>query len=147
VDVACDLPDQRSRGATRSNAKASLAHLHIPHAVASKIVASINTGVGTTPPHQRSASAVFAAIQGDFAQSTRIVYLAMAGIMATSFLIAVRRMERGIPTEVTEAIEAEAATEPTITKQSPGRSRKPSPDSGTCLTAYASGGAREKPSR
>ena len=98
---------------TRANAKASLAQLHIPHALASKIVASINTGAGTTPPHGRGASIVFAAIQGDFAQATRIVYLAMAGIMAASFLIAVRRMERGIPAEVTEAVEAEAAYDPT----------------------------------
>jgi len=90
---------------TRSNARASLAHLHIPNAVASKIVASINTGAGTAPPHhQRGASIVFSAIQGDFAQATRIVYLAMAGIMAASFLVAVRRMERGIPLEVTEAV-------------------------------------------
>jgi len=94
---------------TRSNAKASLAQLHVPDAVATKIVASINTGAGTTPPRGRGASVVFAAIEGDFAQATRVVCLAMAGIMAASFLLAVRRMERGIPTEVAEAIEAEAA--------------------------------------
>jgi EmrB/QacA subfamily drug resistance transporter len=94
---------------TRSHARASLAQLHIPARAASKIVASINTGAGTTPPHGRGTSAVYAAVQGDFAQATRIVYLAMAGIMVASFLIAVRRMEHGIPAEVTEAIEAEAA--------------------------------------
>jgi len=87
---------------TRSNAKTSLAHLHIPKAAASKIVASINTGAQSAS-HHHAASAVFVAIQGDFAQATRIVYLAMAGIMAASFLIAVRRMERGIPVEVAEA--------------------------------------------
>jgi hypothetical protein len=52
--------------------------------------------------HARVASfpprvAAWSAIQGDFADATRIVYLAMAGILAASFLIAVRRMERGIP--------------------------------------------------
>ena len=99
---------------TRANAKASLAHLHVPQAVAAKIVASINTGAGTRPPHRPGASAVFAAIQGDFAQATRIVYLAMAGIMAASFLIAVRRMERGIPAEVKQAVESEAAAEVTM---------------------------------
>jgi EmrB/QacA subfamily drug resistance transporter len=99
---------------TRANAKASLARLHIPRAVADRIVASINTGAGTAPPHQRGASVVYAAIQSDFAQATRIVYLAMAGIMAASFVVAVRRMERGIPREVTEAVEAEAAAEPTL---------------------------------
>jgi EmrB/QacA subfamily drug resistance transporter len=96
---------------TRANATASLAKLHIPTNLASKIVASINTGAGTTPPHGRGTSLVYAAIQGDFAQATRVVYLAMAGVMAASFLVAVRRMERGIPVEVTQAIEAEAAPE------------------------------------
>jgi hypothetical protein len=37
--------------------------------------------------------------------SSRIVYLVMAGIMAASFVIALRGMERGIPTEVTDALE------------------------------------------
>jgi hypothetical protein len=98
---------------TRADAKASLAHLHIPNAIANKIVASINTGAGTKPPQGHGASVVYSAIQGDFAQATRVVYLAMAGIMVASFLIAVRRMERGIPREVAEAVEAEAAPQPT----------------------------------
>jgi EmrB/QacA subfamily drug resistance transporter len=92
---------------TRSNARASLAKLHVPKPVASKIVASINTGAGTAP-HHRAGSAVYAAIQSDFAQATRIVYFAMAGLMAASFLVAVRRMERGIPKEVGDASEAVA---------------------------------------
>jgi EmrB/QacA subfamily drug resistance transporter len=98
---------------TRSDAKASLAQLHVPDAIASKIVASINTGAGTAP-HHHAASAVYRAIQGDFAQATRIVYLAMAGIMAASFLISVRRMERGVPVEVAQALENDAASEPSI---------------------------------
>jgi len=93
---------------TRSDANASLARLHVPKPVASKIVASINTGAGTAPQHRTGASAtIYAAIQSDFAQATRIVYLAMAGIMAVSFLISVRRMERGVPLEVSEALDAE----------------------------------------
>jgi EmrB/QacA subfamily drug resistance transporter len=94
---------------TRAHATASLAKLHIPSDVAAKIVASINTGAGTAPPHGRGSSLVYAAIQGDFADATRIVYLAMAGIMAASFLVAVRRMERGIPAEVTQAVESQPA--------------------------------------
>ncbi len=96
---------------TRSNATASLARLHVPEPVAQKIVASINTAAGTAPPHQHGASPIFAAIQSDFAQATRIVYLAMAGIMAASFLIAVRRMQRGVPEEVAHALEAEPASD------------------------------------
>jgi len=98
---------------TQADARASLARLHVPKPTASKIVASINTGAGTAP-HQRGASAVYTAIQGDFADATRIVYLAMAGIMAASFLIAVRRMERGVPLEVAQAVDAEVATESTL---------------------------------
>jgi EmrB/QacA subfamily drug resistance transporter len=97
---------------TRAHAKASLAQLHIPKPAADKIVASINTGAGTAPPHHSgAASVVFAAIQGDFADATRVVYLVMAGIMAASFLVAVRRMERGVPSEVADAPEASAVTE------------------------------------
>lgn len=94
---------------TRANATASLARLHVPRAEAARIVASIDTGAGTAPSHRRAASAVYTAIQGDFAQATRIVYLVMAGIMAASFLVAVRRMERGVPAEV---VEADAAVRP-----------------------------------
>jgi EmrB/QacA subfamily drug resistance transporter len=99
---------------TRDDAKTSLANLHIPKPIADRIVASINTGAGTAPPHGHGTSAVYAAIQSDFADATRIVYLAMAGIMAATFLIAVRRMERGIPAEVTDAVEAEAAPDPAL---------------------------------
>jgi len=97
---------------TRANAKASLARLHVPKPVAHRIIASINTGAGTAPSHHAGpASVVFTAIQGDFAEATRVVYLAMAGIMAVSFLIAVRRMERGVPSEVADAPEARAIPE------------------------------------
>jgi EmrB/QacA subfamily drug resistance transporter len=48
---------------TRSDAKASLAHLHIPKAAVSKIVASINTG-GESASHHHAASAVFVADPG-----------------------------------------------------------------------------------
>jgi EmrB/QacA subfamily drug resistance transporter len=92
---------------TRSHATASLAQLHVPAATAAKIVASINTGVGTAPPPHDVRSLAFVAIQGDFADAVRIVYLAMAGIMAVASLVAVRRMERGIPVEVTAARESE----------------------------------------
>ncbi|HVU77965.1 MAG TPA: MFS transporter [Gaiellaceae bacterium] len=96
----------------RADATASLARLHLPKSVAAKIVASLNTGAGTASPHRRGTSVVFAAIQSDFAQATRVVYLAMAGIMAASFLVAVRGMERGIPIEVDETVDAAPAAEP-----------------------------------
>jgi len=45
-------------------------------------------------------------------RSSPIVYLVTAGIMAASFVIAPRGVERGIPAEVTNALEAEPAVEP-----------------------------------
>jgi EmrB/QacA subfamily drug resistance transporter len=94
---------------TRSNATTSLARLHVPRAAAAKVVDSINTGAGTSPPPHARVSVVFMAIQGDFADATRIVYLAMAGIMALAFLVALRCTDRGIPAEVTDATEAEGS--------------------------------------
>ena len=95
---------------TRTKAASSLAHLQIPTTTAARIVDSISAGPGAEP-HSGRASPVFAVIQHDFAQSTRIVYLAMAGIMAASFLVAVRRMERGVPAEVTEAPDVPVVSE------------------------------------
>lgn len=95
---------------TRSHARLSLAHLRVPKSVASRIIASINTGAGTAPKHH-GASAIYTAIQSDFADATRIVFFVMAGVMAASFLIAVRRMERGVPMEVVESHGGEVAPE------------------------------------
>lgn len=93
---------------TRVSARRSLAGLHVPKKIADRIVASINTGAGTAP-HSGTRSRVFEAIQGDFAHATRIVYLVMAGIMAASFVISVRRLERGVPKEVRDASDELAA--------------------------------------
>ena len=96
---------------TKSDATAALTHQGLPKATVAKIVASIDSGPGVRP-RSGAASAVFATIQHDFARSTRVVYLALAGVMALSFLISVRRMERGLPQEIAEAPDAEAALEP-----------------------------------
>ena len=96
---------------TKSDATAALTHQGLPKATVAKIVASIDSGLGVRP-RSGAASAVFATIQHDFARSTRVVYLALAGVMALSFLISVRRMERGLPQEIAEAPDAEAALEP-----------------------------------
>jgi hypothetical protein len=39
-------------------------------------------------------------VRHDFAQSTKTVFLAMAGVMAVCFVVAVARLERGVPEEV-----------------------------------------------
>src|SRR5262249_52426744 len=68
---------------TRANARASLQHLHVPKTAAARIIASINTGAGSAPPrHAAAATAVYAAIQHDFAQATRAVSLAVAETLA-----------------------------------------------------------------
>lgn len=57
------------------------------------------------------AQRVFETIQHDFAHATKVVFLAVAGVMAVSFLVAVTRMERGVPEEVAHAVDDKRAPE------------------------------------
>jgi EmrB/QacA subfamily drug resistance transporter len=90
--------------ATRSNILTSLTRAGVPHATASQVAHSVSSSVGAGPPKEATGSralALLPTIQHDFAQSTRVVFLAMAGVMAFCFVVAIRRMERGVPAEVT----------------------------------------------
>ena len=94
----------------KSDVGASLTRQGLPHSVVTKVVASIDSGPGAHPSSSAT-SAVFATVQHDFAHSVRIVYLAMAGIMACSAVVARRGMERGVPVEVAEAPDTPAIPE------------------------------------
>ena len=73
----------------------------------------INSGAAAAPKAGSNAARFLGAVRYDYAQSTRSVYLVMAGIMAASFVVAVRRMEPGVPREVSQAeLEAEPAPVP-----------------------------------
>src|SRR5262249_11002790 len=91
---------------TRSAVTSSLVAEGIPHAQAAKIPASFESGaVPQGQPHTPQFEHVFRLIQYDLAQSTRTVFLAMAGVMAAAFVVAVLRMQRGLPEAVPDAIE------------------------------------------
>jgi EmrB/QacA subfamily drug resistance transporter len=86
---------------THSSVVASLTARGIPRAEADRIAASVTSGSGTAgQPHSPAAQRVYESIRYDFAQSTRAVFIAMAIVMTVSFVVALRRMERGIPAEV-----------------------------------------------
>jgi hypothetical protein len=57
-------------------------------------------GARSAPPAGSSGHGLIDTVRYDFAQSTRIVYLVMAGVMALSFFVAARLMVRGRPEEV-----------------------------------------------
>jgi EmrB/QacA subfamily drug resistance transporter len=87
----------------RSNVTESLTHAGIPRTIASHVAASINAGATAAPHPGTNAYRYLGTIRYDYAQATRAVYIAMAVVMALSFVLALRRMEPGIPEEVARA--------------------------------------------
>jgi EmrB/QacA subfamily drug resistance transporter len=99
----------------RTNVISSLTKAGVPHAIASKVAAEVNAGTSSGGASGGSPAGgthgLLATVQHDFAQSTRTVFLGMAILMAVSFVVAVRRMRRGIPEEVAAAAAAIAPAE------------------------------------
>lgn len=87
----------------RSNIIRSFTRQGIPRSVASHVAAALNSGASSAPRQGASARRLLGAVQYDFAQSTRTVYIAMAAVMAASFVLAFTRLERGVPEEVSLA--------------------------------------------
>lgn len=87
----------------RADITHSLTRVGVPRTVASHVAASINGGAAAAPAPGSNASRYVRIVQYDFAQSTRAVYLVVAGVMAAAFLVALRRMEPGVPEEVRNA--------------------------------------------
>ena len=97
---------------TRSDVTSSLLRQGLPKAEAARIAAGVSSDASAASrPHTAAAARVFEVVQHDFAQSTRTVFLAMAGVMGLAFVVAVRRMERGVPEEVAAAVAARDAPE------------------------------------
>jgi EmrB/QacA subfamily drug resistance transporter len=97
-----------------SNITTSLGHAGVPAAVARKIAAALSSNAGSSAGGVPAGSglnarAIYAAIQHDFALSSKTVFLAMAAVMALCFVAALG-MQRGIPAQVAQA--ADAATGP-----------------------------------
>jgi MFS family permease len=87
---------------TRSNITASFSAAGVPRAVASRVANGFNMGASAAPPPSARGNAdrFVQIVRHDFAQSTKTVFLAMAGVMAVCFVVAVARLERGVPEEV-----------------------------------------------
>jgi len=89
---------------TRSNVLHSLTSRGVPDAVAARVATAISSGTGaeSRPAPGTNAYRLLGTVQHDFADSTRVVYLAMAAVMAFCFVVALRRMEKGVPAEVSD---------------------------------------------
>jgi EmrB/QacA subfamily drug resistance transporter len=90
-----------------SNITASLGHQGVPAAVAGKIAAALSSNAGSDAGGVPAGSGlnaqrIFEAVQHDFAESSRTVFLVMAVVMALCFLAAFG-MQRGIPEQVAHA--------------------------------------------
>jgi EmrB/QacA subfamily drug resistance transporter len=97
----------------RSNITHSLTTHGVPRSIASHVADTINAGASAQPRPGTSAYRYLHTIQFDYAQATKAVYIGMAIVMALCFVVALRRMEPGIPEEVARAAaEEEAAAAP-----------------------------------
>jgi EmrB/QacA subfamily drug resistance transporter len=90
----------------RSHIDASLTHDAVPRTVGAHLAAAFSSGAG--PQNVPIASGIngqrlFETIQHDVALSTRTVFLVMAGVMGFCTIVAARRLEKGVPEEVTRA--------------------------------------------
>jgi len=75
---------------------AALAKLGVPKATALRIAASLgSSGAGGSPAGGHQPSAALRAVELAFAHSTQTVFYIMAGVMAFTFLVAVRRLPSG----------------------------------------------------
>ena len=96
----------------RSNITSTLVGRGLPKPEAAHLAASFSTPAPrrrTLPPGGVAGAQIFAAVQHDIALSLKTVLLCMAGVMCVSFVVAVRRLERGIPEQVSQfAAEAPA---------------------------------------
>jgi len=92
----------------RSDITHSLTKEGVPKSIASHVADTVNAGASAQPQPGTAAHRYLPAIQYDYAQATKIVYIAMAAVMAFCFVVALRRMEPGIPKEVSEAAAEDA---------------------------------------
>lgn len=97
---------------TRSRIISSLGDEGVPRTAAAGVAADFSAGASAgQSPHSAAARRVFTTIQSDFAQATKVVFLAMAAVMAVCLLVAARGMELGVPEEVSGTATALAALE------------------------------------
>jgi predicted MFS family arabinose efflux permease len=82
----------------------ALARQGIPKATAAHIAAAFSSSAGGSQ-QAGGGQQVLAAIQHGVAQSSRTVFMSMAGVMVVCFAVAVRRLAHGVPEQVANAVE------------------------------------------
>jgi hypothetical protein len=91
----------------KANIESSLGGFGIPKAAADRVADALSqsgdSGGSIPGGGGAKAQAIFHAVQDDFAQSTRVVFYAMAGVMVVAFIVALIGMPAGKVEEVIEA--------------------------------------------
>jgi EmrB/QacA subfamily drug resistance transporter len=94
----------------RINVSGALTKHGVSTAVAHRIAASFGAGTPSSGARSGHSAALAHDVQLAFAHSTQTVFYIMAGVMAATFLVALRRLPRG---RVESAAEPETTTSPT----------------------------------
>jgi EmrB/QacA subfamily drug resistance transporter len=92
----------------RTNLETTLGAQGVPKARADQIASAMSSAGGGDASRLASqagdnAERLLAAVQHDFAQSSKTVFLVMAGVMALCLVAALAGLQRGIPQQVSEA--------------------------------------------
>jgi fucose permease len=91
----------------RSNVTSALTHAGVPKGAAEAVAGKFGTGAAATASGAGQPHALVHDVEMAFAHSTQTVFYVMAGVMAASFLVAVRWLPRG---RVETPAEVEVAT-------------------------------------
>ena len=97
----------------KTNVTNALTKSGVPHGTASHVASSFAAGSGSAAGSSSAAGqphALVHSVQLAFAHSTQTVFYVMAGVMAVTFLVAVRGLPRGRVEAPAEALAAEPAT-------------------------------------
>jgi EmrB/QacA subfamily drug resistance transporter len=96
----------------RGHLESSLGKLGLAKDEADGIASAVSSGAGgggKLAQGGAQADRVLDAIQQSFASSTKTVFIAMAAVMALCFVVSLIGMQKGIPEQVSDAVEADAA--------------------------------------
>ena len=94
---------------SETNVTGALTHAGVPASVARRVASSFSSAGAGAPSGSRRSHSLVHAVQLAFAQSTQTVFYIMAGVMAATFVVAVRWLPRGRVRAADEADAAEAA--------------------------------------
>jgi EmrB/QacA subfamily drug resistance transporter len=97
-----------------TNVTAALTRDGVPRAAAHRIASSFGAGASSGQSRSGQPHALVHSVQLAFAHSTQTIFYIMAGVMAATFLVAVRGLPRGRPTSADELADAPVAAGPPV---------------------------------